>query len=170
MKIIRIAAFAVALVLAGAGFNATRAQGAPSEDALQAARELVALVTKDTIRELSVRITAQVWPQIEQGLKAKQQITPDQLTDLRHEFERIQIEFVTKVMADAPALYARHFTAQELRELLAFYHTPIGIKALRTMPQITAESLKLVMARLPQLQTDAMEAFGKVLKQRGFNI
>ncbi len=173
MKIIRIAALAVAFISAGvaAGANVARAQGAPpSAEALQAAKELVTVVTKDTIKELAARVTAQVWPQIEQGLQAKQKIAPLQLAELRHEFERIQLEFATKVMEDAPAIYARYFTAAELRELLAFYGTPIGAKALRTMPQITAEALKLVMSRLPQLQADAMDAFTKVLKQRGFDI
>ena len=173
MKIIRIAALAVALISAGvaAGWNDARAQGAPpSAEALQAAKELVTVVTQDTIKELAERVTAQVWPQIEQALTAKQKIPPVQLAELRHEFERIQFEFATKVMEDAPALYARFFTAAELHELLAFYRTPVGVKAMRTMPQITAESLKLVIARLPQLQTDAMAAFTKILKQRGFDI
>jgi uncharacterized protein len=170
MKIIRIAAVAVALALAGIGCNNSRAEDAPSAEALQAAKELVALITKDTIKELATRVTAQVWPQIEQGLKAKQKISPFQLTELRQEFERIQFEFATKVMADAPALYAHYFTADELRQLLAFYHTPVGEKAMRTMPRLTAEALQLVMARLPQLQADAMDAFTKILKQRGFDI
>jgi hypothetical protein len=170
MKIIRIAALAVALALAGAGWNSARAEGAPSAETMQAAKDLVALITKDTIKELAARITAQVWPQIEASLKAKQKIAPFQLNELRHEFERIQFEFATKVMADAPALYARYFTADELRQLLAFYHTPVGEKAMRTMPRLTAEALQMVMARLPQLQADAMDAFTKILKQRGFDI
>jgi hypothetical protein len=170
MKIIRIVALAVTLALAGAGCNNARAENAPSAEAMQAAKELVALITKDTIKELAARVTAQVWPQIEESLKAKQKIAPFQLIELRHEFERIQFEFATKVMADAPALYARYFTADELRQLLAFYHTPVGEKAMRTMPRLTAEALQMVMARLPQLQADAMDAFTKILKQHGFDI
>ena len=30
---------------------------------------------------------------------------------------------MANVMADAPQIYARHFTATELREMLAFYRT-----------------------------------------------
>ena len=170
MKIIRIVAMAGALALASTGWNSARAEDAPKAEALQAAKELVTLITKDTMKELATRVTDQVWPQIEQGLKAKQKISPFQLTELRQEFERIQFEFATKVMADAPALYARYCTADELRQLLAFYRTPVGEKAIRTMPQLTAEALQMVMARLPQLQADAMDAFTKILKQRGFDI
>ena len=170
MKLIRIAALAAALTLAGGGWHAVRAQDAPNAETLQAARDLLAVVTKDAIQEMVARITAQVWPPLEHSLKAKQAIPPDQLADLRREFERIQVDFVTKVMADSPAIYARHFTAAELRELLAFYRTPVGAKAIRIMPQITTEALQLVISKMPQLEQDAMAAFAKVLKQRGFSI
>jgi hypothetical protein len=171
MKFVRIAAMTVLLMLAGgSGWHTARAQGAPDADAMQAARDLVAVVSKDAINQMVDRITAQVWPPIEHSLKAKQDITPDQLADLRREFVRIQVDFVTKVMADAPAIYARHFTAAELHQLLAFYRTPVGAKALRVMPQITAEAVQLVLSKLPQLQQDTMAAFIKVLKERGFAI
>ena len=171
MKLIRIVAVTVLLVLAGSGgWHPARAQAAPDAETMQAARDLVAVVTKDVIQDMANRITAQVWPPIEQSLKNKQDIRPDQFADLRREFVHIQVDFFTKVMADAPAIYARHFTAAELRELLAFYHTPVGAKALRVMPQVTTEALQLVLAKMPQLQQDAMEAFTKVLKRRGFSI
>lgn len=59
-------------------------------------------------------------------------------------------------MADGPAIYARYFTAAELRELLAFYRTPVGASALRVMPKTTSEALQLVLSNMPQLQADAM--------------
>jgi len=34
------------------------------------------------------------------------------------------------IIAEGPAIYARHFTAQELREIMAFYRTPTGGKLL----------------------------------------
>jgi hypothetical protein len=115
-------------------------------------------------------VTAQVWPRIEQSLRAKQSITDSQLSDLRKEYERIQFEFIAKVMDDAPSIYARHFTASELRELLAFYQTPLGEKSLRVLPQVTAETMASMMPRMQQLQTQVLEAFVKVLRERGFNI
>lgn len=170
MQIIRTVTIVVSLVLAGIASNSARAQSAPSPEAVQAARDLVAVITKDTMRQLAAQVTTQVWPRLEQSLKAKQSITAAQLSELRNEFERIQVEFISKVMDDAPAIYARHFTASELRELLAFYRSPIGEKSLRVLPQITAETMGLIMPRMQQLQTQVMETFVKVLRKKGFDI
>ena len=81
-----------------------------------------------------------------------------------------KIEFISKVMEDAPSIYARHFTTAELRQLLAFYQSPLGEKSLRVLPQITTETMALIMPRMQQLQAQVVEAFTKVLRDRGFNI
>ena len=41
------------------------------------------------------------------------------------------------------ALYARHFTDQELREIVTFYGTPSGRKLAQTMPMLAQDSLEL---------------------------
>jgi hypothetical protein len=71
-------------------------------------------------------------------------------------------------MKDAPAIYARHFTAQELRELAAFYRTPTGQKALKEMPQVMADTFAVVMPRLRDIEAQTAEAFAKVLRDRGY--
>ncbi|HZP76914.1 MAG TPA: DUF2059 domain-containing protein [Pseudolabrys sp.] len=73
-------------------------------------------------------------------------------------------------MVDAPAIYARHFTAAELRELVEFYHSPVGAKALHELPQIAAESIGLIMPKMPQLQAQVMSAFSAVLKKKGIDL
>lgn len=40
-------------------------------------------------------------------------------------------------------LYAKHFTEQELAELIAFYKTDIGRKIVKTLPVLTRESMEL---------------------------
>ena len=60
MKFIRIAAVAVALALTGAGSYGARVEDAPSAETMQAAKDLVALITQDTMKELAARVTAQV--------------------------------------------------------------------------------------------------------------
>ena len=39
-------------------------------------------------------------------------------------------------------IYAKHFTAAEIRQLTAFYKTPVGAKTLSTMPQVINESMQ----------------------------
>ena len=173
MKILRmIAVFAmVALWGAPIGLQSAAAQNAATPEALQAARDLVALLNKETLHQMVSRMTEQVWPVYERGLRTKQpNISDSVVAELRRELERIQLDYISAVMADAPVIYARHFSAAELRELLAFYHTPVGEKSLRELPQIGAEAMALIMPRLPQVRTQTMEAFTKILRQRGLEI
>ena len=172
VTIVRTIAVLALLALFGApiGLRPAAAQNAATPESLQAARDLVAVVSKDTMGQLVTQVTAQVWPMLERGLRAKQpDISAAVLADLRKEFERIQFEFISKVMEDAPSIYARHFTTAELRQLLAFYQSPLGEKSLRVLPQITTETMALIMPRMQQLQAQVVEAFTKVLRDRGFN-
>lgn len=45
-------------------------------------------------------------------------------------------------------LYTNAFTEQELKDLLAFYQSPLGKKVLENMPMLTAESARLTQAKL----------------------
>ena len=173
MKSLRILACLALLAVPAAPLAITSAvaQGAPTPEALAAARDLMAILSKDTIRQMSNQVVAQIWPGIERSLRAKQPgITSEQVADLRGEYERIFLDYMNNLMADAPALYARHFSAAELREMLAFHQSPVGQKALRVLPQITVEMMQMIMPKLQQAQGQLMDAFTKVARQRGFNI
>jgi hypothetical protein len=147
------------------------AQGEASPESLKAANELMAIMSKDTVQQLVTGLTAQVWPTLERALRTKRSdIDQATLTELRNELERIQVQYMAGVMADAPAIYARHFSAQELRDMLAFYKTPTGEKALKVMPQLTAEVFQMVMQKMQGLQVQIMGAFSNVLRQRGLDL
>lgn len=138
-------------------------------DPLQAANELFAIMSKDTMAKLSDQVTAQVWPSIEQTLTAKRpEIDVATRAELRSELTRLTQDFLRESMQDAPAIYARYFSAQELREMIAFYRTPTGEKALRVLPQVMSEFMTSLVPRLQNLQPQLIEAFGKVLRQRGY--
>ncbi len=139
-------------------------------EALKAARELSAIVSKDTLAQMSAQMSSLVWPDVEQKLRARQTISAEQVTSLRTEFERIQLEFLSKLMESAPVIYARHFTASELRELIAFYRTPIGKKALSVLPQISKEVMALLMPQIPRLQSEVIRSFAKILRKQGLTI
>jgi uncharacterized protein len=173
MKILRIVAVFAVVALSGApiGLHSAAAQNAATPEALEAARDLMAVLNKDTLNQMVSRMTEQVWPTLERGLRTKQpKISDGVVAELRSEFERIQIDYLSGLPADAPVIYARHFSAAELRELLAFYRTPIGEKSLRELPQITAGAIALIVPRLQQVRTQTMDAFTKILRQRGLEI
>lgn len=63
------------------------------------------------------------------------------------------------MMSETANLYARHFTADELRQITAFYKTPVGVKMLASMPQLMNESMqmgqKIVMPRIQAVMQKA---------------
>ena len=59
------------------------------------------------------------------------------------------------------ALYARHLTAAELRQVAAFYQTPVGAKMIAIVPQIAGESMQISQKIMMPRVSAAME---KVLK------
>jgi len=138
---------------------------------LAAAKELFELVSKGTIDQLVGQVTGQVWPQVEASLRTKNpNIDAAALAELRNEFERIQLESLVEMLKDAPAIYARHFSDQELREIIAFYHSPIGAKTLKVMPQVMGEVMAMLMPRMKDVMAQTQDAFLKVLRRRGYTI
>jgi hypothetical protein len=164
MQILRIAA--LVLVLAGAGGHA-RADDPPGAEALAAAQELLAVLSPDMMKQLTGSITASFWPVVEQKARAEK-IDEATIGELRAEFERIQVAFVTDAMKEAPPIYARHFTVAELHELTAFYRTPTGAKALHEIPQVMGEMTALLVPRLQEVQRQTSEAFGEILRAHGY--
>jgi hypothetical protein len=49
-------------------------------------------------------------------------------------------------------IYAAHFSPEEIRELLAFYRSPVGQKSLKETPKIAREAIQASAALLKDLQ------------------
>lgn len=149
-----------------------RAQGAmapaASAEADQAAKALVDLVSGSMLSEIANKTTAQVWPPIETALRNQNsKIDAATLAELRSEFQRQIVDSVSDAMKDAPAIYERYFTAQEMRDLVAFYKTPTGAKTLQVMPAVMADMNGLILPRMQGLQERVNLAFLNILQKRG---
>jgi uncharacterized protein len=140
------------------------AQGVGSPEAVRAANELVLLLSKDLMGQMTKEVTEQAWPRIEHILGKMDKAT---MAELRREFEVAMTAMMADVMQDAAPIYARHFTEQELRDILAFYRTPTGVKALQRLPQVLAESMAAMSLRLEASQERTMESFMRILRERG---
>jgi hypothetical protein len=154
------------LVAAALAAPAYAQSPSPTPEALKAAQELASLMSGDTVGQMSAAMTAQIWPAIERQLGPK--VDAATLTELRGEFEQSLAAFSKAAMTDAPPVYARHFTADELKALLAFYRSPVGAKALQTMPAVMAE---LGQEMAPRIQAFEAELHGKMeatLKKHGY--
>ena len=164
MRVLRVIVL-LALLLFVPG--AARADTEPPADAVKAAQELLALVSPDLSRQLTEQMTATFWPQVEERGRGSG-IDDATLAEMRDAFVRIQRQFIDTAMKDAPAVYARHFTAAELHELAAFYRTPTGAKALRELPQVMSDLAGLIVPRLPKAQEEISAAFDQILKAHGY--
>ena len=154
------------IVLAACLALPARAQDAGSPEALAAARELAAIVTGDTMGQIAGAMTAQIWPTIERQFGGK--VDAATLTEMRGEFERTVTSFTGDVMKDAPAVYARHFSAKELREMVAFYKSPTGAKALHEMPKVMADVSTQLAPRMQAFQGELNDRMRAILQKHGY--
>lgn len=53
-----------------------------------------------------------------------------------------------KLKPDMVKLYTSNFTESELKDLVAFYQSPLGKKVLETMPKVTQQSAQLTQQKL----------------------
>ena len=156
----RIAILLVALTF---GIGAARAQDA---EALQAANELASIISADAVNQISRELTAGFWPNLENALKSR--VDDATLSELRAEFEHRLAQFGTDAMKDAPAAYAKYFTAQELRDITAFYRTPTGAKALQTMPKVMFEYLAAVRPKVQEFQQGVRTSVQEIMQRHGY--
>jgi hypothetical protein len=69
-----------------------------------------------------------------------------------------------EVMDIQAGLLVKHYTEGELRELLAFYRTPLGRKAIRIMPEVMADVNGQMMVLLQQRMPVMMERLKPLLE------
>jgi len=140
----------------------TRAQqAAPSPEALAVAKEMMDLLSGDTIAQMSSTIMAQTV----QPLERLPNMTPEKLAEIRAEVQKITVRFMNAALADAPAIYARHLTVSEMREIIAFNRTPTGEKMRKLLPQMMGEVMSLIAPRAPLLQRELVEAIQPILQR-----
>lgn len=146
MKPLHAAACAVLL----AGASARAADAAPA-----VATELSRLVLpEDTWDRMERAIGEQTQQHIVQNLRQRgMQLPPEFGPRFTEEFRKMLS--YREILELQAALLARHYTAQELQDLLAFYRTPLGRKVIQVMPDVMQEvngrMLVLVQERMPAM-------------------
>jgi hypothetical protein len=75
-----------------------------------------------------------------------------------------------ELMNDAARIYASHFTEAELKQLLAFYQSPLGQKVIAEEPKATDESLAMAGAWGDKLSDEVVNKMRAEMKKRGHDI
>jgi hypothetical protein len=85
---------------------------------------------------------------------------------LRKEFEAKKAELVYEVAI----IYARHFTEQELKDMITFYKSPLGQKVLKEEPTAVDQSLKRAQDWSIDFADVVMGRFRAEMKKRGHDL
>jgi len=67
-------------------------------------------------------------------------------------------------------LYASHFTEQDLKQILAFYKSPVGQKMLKEQPQVVDSSMKFAQDWANNLSDEVITKMRDGLKKKGHDL
>jgi len=83
----------------------------------------------------------------------------------RQRFERYMQ--ADEILAQLVPVYGKRFTTDELKELLAFYRSPVGNKMKTEMPQIMKESIQVMVKYFGDLKKEETAPSGTPMGQDG---
>jgi hypothetical protein len=157
----------VATLSCGAPAHAQAPPPSPSPDTLAAARELVAASrATDQLNLLLPALMQQLKPAIVQGRP-----------EVERDFDAAMPQLIevmrarSQAFADAIAgIYAHNFTADELRQVTAFYRGPVGQKFLEKMPVVAQESMGVGQKFGQEIAAELRNRMIEELRKRGHDI
>lgn len=75
-----------------------------------------------------------------------------------------------ELYAEVARIYARHFTEQELKDLVAFYKSPLGKKVITEEPIALDESFKRTQSWANEFSEEVMSRFRAEMKKKGHDL
>jgi len=130
---VRLAAAAIALMLA------IVPAAAQQTDKRKAIDDLLRLTGANNVMQQTAAVVVR---QMAAAAKKRNPRIPDRMMEiLGDEILRTFRERSAEMLAAITDIYDRQFTRAEINDLIAFYQTPTGRKAIRTLPTIIKESM-----------------------------
>jgi hypothetical protein len=139
----------------------------PSPEAMAAARNLVTTMKlADQFRALLPAILVGLKPALTQDRPEIEQ-DYDALTPLIvSAFE----PYYNGMVNDLATVYATNFTADELKQLVAFYQQPVGQKLLQNSPEITRQAIQIGQQAERKATDDLRARLTEALRQKGHKL
>jgi hypothetical protein len=139
----------------------------PSPDARAAARDLIVTMNvTDQFKALMPMIFEQFKPVIVQGRPEVERDYNAMVPKLMEAFGSRLPELIDQ-FAD---LYAKHFTADEIRQVETFYNQPVWRKMLQLTPQLAQESMRMGAAWGGKIDQEIRGRMIEELRKRGHKI
>jgi hypothetical protein len=135
--------------------------------------DLERLMTVTGAADVGMQLAAAVTDSILKQMQARTPEVPLRMLDvakevLTSEFAKM-MQGPDSIMPKLIAVYAKHFTHDDVKGLLAFYDTPIGRKSVKVMPTLALEGVAVgeawAQANMPRM----LETLEKRLRAEGFN-
>lgn len=161
-------AVTLALGLAFAlGIGAADAQQQPSPSAIATAKEVI------TAKGAAALYGPLVSGVIERTKSVFLQTNPMLGKDLNEVAAKLHNEYggrSAEIVNDVAKLYASRFTEQELKDILAFYKSPLGRKLIVEEPAILDQSMKNAQTWAENLSQEVIAKMRTEMKKRGHDI
>jgi hypothetical protein len=164
VQVIKGAVGAAGVVIALVAFSAAADAQQTSVAALQTAKEIV------TVTGATALFNPLIPGVVGQAKNLFLQQNPGLSKDLNEIANKMRDDLAPRFseLADEVAkLYASHFSEAELKQLLAFYKSPLGEKLIAEQPKVGEESLKFAQDWANKLSDQVIENMRDELKKRG---
>lgn len=158
-------AFSLALALPISTVPAAAQQPTPA--ALATAKEIVTVKGGDAFWRPVVRGV------VERARGMFTQSNPMLGKDLNEVAAKLHTEYDTRtaeMLNEAAKAYTSRFTEQELKDLLAFYKSPLGKKVLAQDPAILEQNMKDAQAWADKLSNEVISKMRAEMRKRGHEI
>ncbi len=141
------------------------AQAAVNEAALAEARKMMAVIKAEAmVQQMASQMMGLMAEALGKANPGKEAEIRAAVTDL------ILPEFsaaMPEMLDDMAKLYTLHFTAEELRAVIAFYETPVGRKTIEKMPVLMQQAMIMGQAASQRIVQRIIEKNGDALRARG---
>jgi uncharacterized protein len=143
------------------------AQPQPTANSLAIAKEILVLrATTTVLAPVVTGVIEQARGMFEQQNPALGKDLRDVSAKLRKDLDPKREEIINVFVRS----YAQHFTEAELKDLLAFYKTPLGKKVLSEEPLAIEDGLKAAQTWADQLSASVIEMYRVEMKKKGHDL
>ena len=160
-----VVAAAMLAVLVHAG--PARAQQEPAPGAVAAAKEMIEMKGAMNLFETLVPGV------IETARSTLLRTSPNLSKDLTDVAATLRKEYAGKradIANEIARTYATQFNEKELREVIAFYKTPVGKKLIEVEPTVLEQSMTRVQSWAERFSDDVMTRFRAEMRKKGHNL
>ena len=154
---------AALLVLPAAGL----AQQSPSPAAIEVAKEIVTIKGGDNMFGPLIPNV------VEQAKSMFEQQNPALGKDLSTVAAKLRTDLaprMTEVNNEIAKAYASHFTESELREMLAFYKSPVGRKMIAEEPKAIAQAVNFAQSWAQKFSEEVLTKYRAEMKKMGHDL